>query len=61
MGDEDYDDYSKELSQYRRPKDGRGRGRRGQEVARWGAPSGHSWSWVLGRGSGSRHFFPLQD
>lgn len=29
MGDEDYDDYSKELNQYRRSKDGRGRGRLG--------------------------------
>ncbi|CAJ0949787.1 unnamed protein product [Ranitomeya imitator] len=26
MGDEDYDDYSKELNQYRKSKDGRGRG-----------------------------------
>lgn len=34
MGDEDYDEYSKELSQYRRSKDGRGRGGQGaQEVA----------------------------
>lgn len=39
MGDEDYDDYSKELNQYRRSKDGRGRGAQGaQEVAsRWGS------------------------
>lgn len=29
MGDEDYDEYSKELSQYRRSKDGRGRGGQG--------------------------------
>lgn len=26
MGEEDYDDYSKELNQYRRSKEGRGRG-----------------------------------
>jgi hypothetical protein len=26
MGDDDYDDYSKELNQYRRSKDSRGRG-----------------------------------
>lgn len=26
MGDDDYDEYSKELSQYRRSKDSRGRG-----------------------------------
>lgn len=31
MGDEDYDDYSKELNQYRRSKDGRGRGGQGAE------------------------------
>lgn len=35
MGDEDYDDYSKELSQYRRSKDGRGRGRQAPRGARW--------------------------
>lgn len=29
MGDEDYDDYSKELNQYRRSKDSRGRGGQG--------------------------------
>lgn len=29
MGDDDYDDYSKELSQYRRSKENRGRGERG--------------------------------
>lgn len=26
LGDDDYDEYSKELNQYRRSKDGRGRG-----------------------------------
>lgn len=42
MGDEDYDDYSKELNQYRRSKDGRGRGGQG--------PGGtHPWAsfWQL--------------
>lgn len=29
MGDDDYDDYSKELNQYRRSKDSRGRGGQG--------------------------------
>lgn len=38
MGDEDYDEYSKELNQYRRSKDGRGRG--GQAGAQEGR---HSW------------------
>lgn len=28
VGDDDYDDYSKELSQYRRSKENRGRGER---------------------------------
>ena len=39
MGDEDYDEYSKELNQYRRSKDGRGRGgQRALEVTgRWGS------------------------
>lgn len=27
MGDEEYDDYSKELNQYRKSKEGRGRGK----------------------------------
>lgn len=31
MGDEDYDDYSKELNQYRRSKDSRGRGGQGPQ------------------------------
>lgn len=35
MGDDDYDEYSKELNQYRRSKDGRGRGRQGLEGTRW--------------------------
>lgn len=34
MGDEDYDDYSKELNQYRRSKDSRGRGGQGLRGAR---------------------------
>lgn len=29
MGDDDYDEYSKELNQYRRSKDSRGRGGQG--------------------------------
>lgn len=53
MGDEDYDDYSKELNQYRRSKDGRGRGGQGPRSGRvGGAPSGSWLSWVLGTGRG---------
>lgn len=50
MGDEDYDDYSKELNQYRRSKDGRGRGGRGPRGA---SPWGSSWQ-LLASGPGGR-------
>lgn len=55
MGDEDYDDYSKELSQYRRSKDGRGRGGpalRGQGGREGGGSPGSCGAQVLGRGCG---------
>lgn len=61
MGEEDYDEYSKELNQYRRSKDGRGRGGQGP---RWRRPKGHlpvaagfgSWREAVGE----CHLCPLQ-
>lgn len=55
MGDEDYDEYSKELNQYRRSKDGRGRGGQGagaQEVMSWGW--GRSFWQLLDLGAGEK-------
>lgn len=67
MGDDDYDEYSKELNQYRRSKDSRGRGGQGRCRDRppglqqllglaWGVKSLLSFSTGLsrGRGRGSR-------
>lgn len=66
MGDEDYDEYSKELNQYRRSKDGRGRGGQGagaQEVMSrgWGAlllAAAGFGCW--GEAAGECHLSPLQ-
>ena len=51
MGKEDYDDFTKELNQYRRAKEGSGRGR-GEALPPLGGRGGRGSEQIRGGGSG---------